>query len=209
VAGPAIAALDIAGDPGPWRDVGFAVGDDGLTRVGSVELRIGGPGRGITRWTLRDAAGAGDVDGVPTGRTAAPPPDGPAPGHPNGALSIDHVVVAAPDADRVFGALQATGMVLKRERTAGPADHPLRQGFFRHGEVIIEVMAPAEPEEGAGAAPSRLWGLTVVVADIDAAAALLGDRLGTVRDAVQPGRRIGTVRREAGLGVPLALISVG
>jgi hypothetical protein len=28
-----------------------------------------------------------------------------------------------------------------------------------------------------------------------------------VKDAVQPGRRIATVRREAGLGLPVALIS--
>jgi hypothetical protein len=45
------------------------------------------------------------------------------------------------------------------------------------------------------------------VADLDACAALLGGRLGEVRDAVQPGRRIATIRREAGLGVPVALIS--
>jgi hypothetical protein len=31
--------------------------------------------------------------------------------------------------------------------------------------------------------------------------------LGDIRDAVQPGRRIATVRREAGLGVPVALMT--
>ena len=57
------------------------------------------------------------------------------------------------------------------------------------------------------AAPARFWGITFTTADIDAAAELLGDKLGRVKDAVQPGRRIATVRTEAGLGLPVALIS--
>jgi hypothetical protein len=32
--------------------------------------------------------------------------------------------------------------------------------------------------------------------------------VGPIRDAVQPGRRIATVRRSAGLSVPVALMSV-
>ena len=55
--------------------------------------------------------------------------------------------------------------------------------------------------------PARFWGITFTTADIDAAAELLGDKLGRVKDAVQPGRRIATVRKEAGLGLPVALIS--
>jgi hypothetical protein len=65
---------------------------------------------------------------------------------------------------------------------------------------VVEVV------EADGRAP-RLWGLVVVVADLDAAAEALGDRLGAVKDAVQPGRRIATVRREAGLSTPLALMT--
>jgi hypothetical protein len=36
---------------------------------------------------------------------------------------------------------------------------------------------------------------------------VLGDRLGEARDAVQEGRRIATLRREAGLAVPLAFMT--
>ena len=56
-------------------------------------------------------------------------------------------------------------------------------------------------------APARFWGITAVVSDIDAAAVVLGERLGRIKDAVQPGRRIATVRSEASGGVPLALIT--
>lgn len=93
---------------------------------------------------------------------------------------------------------------MRREREAGTPERPLRQGFFRHGEAILEVVGPAEAH---GDAPARLWGVTLEVADLDACAELLGERLGRVSDAVQPGRRIATVRPAAGLTVPLALMS--
>ncbi len=79
----------------------------------------------------------------------------------------------------------------------------LRQGFFRLGEVILEAVEHAKVEPG----PARFWGITFAVADLDAAAELLGEQLGSVRDAVQPGRRIATLRKQAGLGLPVALIS--
>ncbi len=80
----------------------------------------------------------------------------------------------------------------------------MRQGFFLVGDVLLEVV------EGTGLTddePARFWGITMVVSDIDAAAALLGERLGRVKEAVQPGRRIATVRSEASGGLPLALIT--
>jgi hypothetical protein len=45
------------------------------------------------------------------------------------------------------------------------------------------------------------------VADLERVAGELGERVGSIRDAVQPGRRIATVRERAGLGIPVALIS--
>jgi hypothetical protein len=47
----------------------------------------------------------------------------------------------------------------------------------------------------------------VVVADLDALASRLGDLLGAIRDAVQPGRRIATLRETAGLGQAVAFMS--
>jgi hypothetical protein len=64
------------------------------------------------------------------------------------------------------------------------------------------------PEEQAGPdGAARFWGLTITVADLDGAVADLGSLCGTIRDAVQPGRRIVTLKREAGLGLPVALIT--
>jgi hypothetical protein len=69
--------------------------------------------------------------------------------------------------------------------------------------VILEVVEHSRVEPG----PARFWGITFAVADLDACAELLGERLGSIRDAVQPGRRIATVRESAGLGLPVALIT--
>ena len=43
--------------------------------------------------------------------------------------------------------------------------------------------------------------------DLEAAAAHLGEHVGRIKDAVQPGRRIATVRDSAGLGLPVALMT--
>jgi hypothetical protein len=78
----------------------------------------------------------------------------------------------------------------------------VRQAFFNLATTILEVGEVQEPE-----APARFWGLTIVVEDLAAALARLGPLLGTPREAVQPGRRIATMRRDARLGLAVALIT--
>jgi hypothetical protein len=55
--------------------------------------------------------------------------------------------------------------------------------------------------------PARFWGLAFTVADLDAIAERLGNRLSGPRDAVQPGRRIATLRGEAGIGPAVAFMT--
>jgi hypothetical protein len=197
----ALAELELSGAAGPWERLGFAVAGDGL-QIGAVRLRFTGEKpAGITGWTLARARSA-DLDGLST-RLVAETEAAVAPAdHPNGALRLDHVVVFTPDLDRTFAALEAAGLDLRRVRNAGTPEHPLRQGFYRLGEVILEVVGDVEPS-----GPARFWGLVVIVSDLDGLAERLGDDLGTPRDAVQPGRRIATLRESAGLGVPVAFMS--
>jgi hypothetical protein len=202
VPAPALAAVDVAGAPQAWEQLGFAI-DGAEIRIGATTLRIGAADAGIAGWTLA-GQGEGDVDGLLTRWIAAAgPPDTP-PAHPNGALLVDHVVVATPDLERTLAALADVGLALRRTREAGTPERPLHQAFFRMGEVILEVVGPPQP---AGDEPARFWGLVVVVADLDACAVRLGADLGAPRDAVQPGRRIATVRSTSGVSVPLALMT--
>ena len=72
--------------------------------------------------------------------------------------------------------------------------------------MIVEVVGAPDT---AGEGPSSLWGMTYSVTDIDATAPFFGDRTAPVKDAVQPGRRVTTLRHRAfGMSVRTALISV-
>ncbi len=199
----------LADAPERWGALGFAV-TGACCQVGRVCLRLAGPaaGRGVVRWALRDIATT-ELDGLPTIRADSPPP-APAPPHPNGVLAIDHLVAISPALDRTVAALQAAGLELRRIREQPtPAGAP-RQAFFRLGAEILEVVQ--EPDavverDGGRDRSARLWGLALSVDDLDRTVARLGPHAGTIRPAVQPGRRIATLRRSAGLAVPIALMS--
>ena len=192
---PALRSLALGDAPAAWAALGFSV-VQGTCRIGDVTLDLTGAGGGFRGWTLAGEGTEGDVDGVPTRWTRAGPPAAPHPAHPNGVTRIDHVVLVTDALGRTLAALEAHGAEVRRVREAGGR----RQAFLWLGGTILEAV------EG-GEGPARLWGLTVVSEDLDATARRLGDALGPVRPAVQPGRRIATLRREAGLGVPLALMT--
>lgn len=199
--------LTVADPPAAWAALGFAVEED-ICVVGDLRFRlIGAVGRGLTGWSLREV-GDVELDGLPTTRSDRPPP-AESPPHPNGVTALDHVVAISPALDRTVAALEAAGLDLRRIREEPtPAGAP-RQAFFRLGATILEVaQEPAEATERAGGdRPAFFWGLAFVAPDLDATVAALGERVSEARAAVQPGRRIATLRRSAGLSVPVALIT--
>lgn len=202
-----VAELVVAAEPDAWRSAGFRVDED-VARVGTVNLRLAGTGIGrrIVRCALR-GIDSEELDGLPIARSAAPLPDGPAPAHPNGVVGIDHLVAFTPVLDRTVAAAEALGLDLRRVRDEpAPAGSP-RQAFFRLGELMLEVAEAPPGSPLAGDAPARFYGLALLVADLDATVAMLGDCVGEPRDAVQTGRRIATIRDGAGLGLPVALMS--
>lgn len=195
---PVLASLTVSGTLDPWVAGGFSAAD--ALRIGRVTIRPDprAPAPGITAWGLTEVDD-GTVDGLLT--LVADPPAGPPPDHPNTVVAIDHVVVASPDLDRTTTAFGAVGIELRRTRDAGR----MEQRFFRIGEVVLELVGrPGETGPG----PASFWGLALTARDLDVAATVLGDHLGPVSDAVQPGRRIATVRHEGlGLPAPTALLS--
>jgi hypothetical protein len=210
---PASLTLDelvVADSPGAWRAAGFQVEGD-LCVVGAVRLRLAGPGsaRGIVGWSVRGLA-ASDLDGLPASASEDPPPPPGGP-HPNGVAAIDHLVVLTPDLGRTTAALRDAGFDLRREREGPTPGGSTRQSFFRMGELILEVVeAPAGTrvaEDPTG--PARLWGISFLVEELERTAEALGGLLGEPRDAVQPGRRIATLRKDAGLGPAVAFMTPG
>jgi hypothetical protein len=161
-----------------WERLGFAA-----AQVGGVRLRFDAPRLEVEAEGLVSECPDGLALVHADGAAAGPPP-----AHPNGAVVIDHVVALTDDLRRTVDALVAAGLDLRRE--APP------MAFLRLGECILEVV------ERPGA-PVGFWGLVVVVPDVSA----LGELVGEPKDAVQPGRRIATVRRDAGLTTALAFMT--
>jgi hypothetical protein len=203
--------LTLADDAGRWEQLGFAVSGGGV-QLGRVRVRMAGEraGRGIVGWSLRDVSST-ELDGLPTSISQRPAPE-PAGAHPNGALAIDHVVAMSPELERSMRALQAAGLDLRRVREEPTSAGAPRQAFFRLGAEILELIQ--EPEDvvaraGGADHPARFWGLALTVEDLHRTAERIGPDVGEVRPAVQPGRLIATLRRSAGLAVPIALMSAG
>ncbi len=142
-----------------------------------------------------------DIDGLPTEIVDAHGPR--YADHEIGAVGLDHVVVMTSQLERTSDAIAgATGCELKRIRDLGE----MRQGFHRigRGGLIVELVERPDIPDG----PASFWGLVVNVDDLDAACARIGaDRVSPPKDAVQPGRRIATVRPDVGLGLPVALMT--
>ena len=181
MSGPVLSEIRVAADPAAWAAAGFSVTGTSMP-VGGVSIEFVEGDGGIVDWTLAPDA-----------------PDLPATAHPNGVTENDHVVMLTPSLERTIADHEGQGIELRRIREGETGMGSYRQAFFRVGRPILEVVEADDPV--------RLWGITFTTADIRATAELLGDKLGRVKDAVQPGRRIATVRTEAGLGFPVALIS--
>jgi len=192
-----IDCIEIADPPEAWAKAGFTVDDDGTCVVGHVKLRLvgrDGDRKRIQSWSLRDIPDSTDtIDGLPTTSSNAPMPD-PVP-HTNGVELIDHLVILSPDVDRTITALNACGIETSRTRKIDAEQYGFeaRQTFFRLGEVILELIGADQPQ---GDGPAGFFGLAYTVSDIDALPSLYGENLGNIKDAVQPGRRIVTLRHK-------------
>ena len=195
----------------PWSRLGFAVHESSegpSVTVAGLGFRFvdGAPGSvesAVTGWTLVGATrGPDDVDGIAT-RWIDEPANSPAPGNRVHVSSIDHIVIMTGSLDRTSECIdRILGAPRKRVRDAGGG---VRQGFHRAGDIILEVVERPDLDPDTAAS---LWGVVFVVDDLDATVAWLGpDAVSAPRDAVQPGRRIASIRREVGLGLPVALMT--
>lgn len=226
---PKVEWLSVAGDADTWRSLGLVVTDDGMIPLVGTSIRlVAGAGAdgdaGLVGWALSGVAARNSVAPVPGSGTEATEfsigsadrvdidglateivePRAPVYAeHPVGTSGLDHVVVTTDDLERTSAAIaDVTGCELKRIRELGT----MRQGFHRigRGGLIVELVERPDLPDG----PAEFWGLVLIVEDLDAACELLGeDRISPPKDAVQPGRRIATLRPEVGLGLPVALMT--
>lgn len=200
-----LVALRVPGDAARWVGLGLSTDDAGRFTFANGGIEVGAD---TTALEVDDIAGVpADVDGVAlvTGLTASRDPaidhrvD-----HPNGAFEIDHIVVMTDSLERTSAAIDATLGLEQRRLRETPT---VRQAFHRFADeggsrgCIIEVV-----ETDRVTAPA-IWGVVLNVSDPALMESVAGDSVGAFKPAVQPGRQISTVRREAGVGLAVAFMT--
>ena len=170
---------------------------------------------GIAAFTVNDAGRSPDSE---TARQ-----------HPNGIDGFDHIVVVTETADATIDAFERAGMVLRRRRPVEPMG--IEQCFLRAGDAIIELICPysptsdsqpadtdpgdhartMDPPDGlntASEAHAAIWGIAVVSSRLEQTVEYLGARISEPRPAVQPGRRIATIRTsQLGISTEIAVMT--
>lgn len=198
-----LVGLTVGDHPAAWRALGFAVEEDRVTAGGVTVHLVGDDGpRGLLAWSL-DPPVADPVDGLAS-RPA--PAAAPTTSHPNGVRAVDHVVVGTAHVDRTLEALATVGLHPRR-RVDGLRGGDRSYAFLLLGTAVLEVVGPREHDPDRTPAPAAFVGLALVADDLDTVVALPGVA-GAPRDAVQPGRRIVTLRTaEHDISVPLAVLT--
>ena len=204
---PHLAEIHVADDPEVWADLGFDV-VDARCRLESIDIVLTGSRpeseepHGIYGWTWRNANDV-EVGDIST-KFTTDQPAGPAGRHPNSALGVFYVVLFGPSWDEAADAMRGLGLEPGLGEAMGSSERAPLRSLADAGDATIEVIGPPEHD------PTRgwdLWGTIIEVADIDATAELLGDRLRPVKPAAQHGRRIATLDNSAGSSVALAFMS--
>ncbi|MBB33456.1 MAG: hypothetical protein CL455_07365 [Acidimicrobiaceae bacterium] len=200
-------------DPDVWESVGFRVSQlengDSFFTLGSVRFLF------VTSdepkgFSSMGALGLGEpIDSLPF--KAIEPADMEqllslsAETHPNAISRIDHVVVTTSDCDRSTSAFHNAGIQSQRIRTFGEQKNLVRQTFFWLGNVILELVGP---DTRSGDDPAIFWGLAFVSSDIKKTLSTLGDSCTPLKEAVQTGRRITTLKtRDIGISIPIAIMT--
>jgi hypothetical protein len=200
-----LASVVVGGAAEPWVALGFTVTDGGLIAFGNGAIELDGGGSGAIALRVDGVVvtadhaidHATDVDGVPLLAGSAVP----ATDHANGCFELDHVVIMTPSIERTSAAIAAVlGLPQRRVRET----ETVRQAFHRFDErgCIVELVETSRAQHPA------LWGLVVNTTDLDAFVDAVGpDLVSAPKPAVQPTRRIASVRAGAGLPLPVAVMS--
>ena len=200
--------INLCDDPSHWERIGFEVVTDNSAK--SIQI-------GKTKLCFKEIDGAEGIASVHVEGVTANidslnfkprtlySTNIEAPFHPNRIERIDHLVVTTPDSDKTTKALIEAGIALSGIRTFGSHPNQTRQSFFWLGDVILELVGPHKVTKTGS---PLFWGLALVSSDINETVQQIGDLCTPLKDAVQPGRKITTVKtRDLSIGVPIAIMS--
>ena len=198
--GPTIAELHVGDDPSAWERLGFCINEN-RSLIGRTEVVFSDGPKGIHSWVLRNSMPS-QFGPIPTTFTENPVPN-PSIAHPNGSIGFHHVVLMVPAFDIGKTALSNAGVQVEQGRPFGSTEKAMLRSAPKMGDIELELIGPESEDRSRH---WQLWGLVIAVDDIDETADFLGDLIGQVKPAVQPSRRIATVKKEAELGVAVAFL---
>lgn len=202
--------------PDSWRAAGFAVNGAhnkhckfGSFRIWfepntSVDVH-----KGFTAWSFANLdKDVTSICAVPV----VPQPEidlhSPSSEHPNGAISVDHIVIKSNNSHWIEREFRQVGILKKREMFSEKLK--MNQAFYRPKSTIIEVISDVKyDDEKLNLEPQAyIWGITFVTRDIHLTHQLLPHLTKTPWAAVQPGRKLTTLNSfSAGLTTRIAFIT--
>ena len=205
--------IAIGDDPSAWRAAGFDVLGNEL-RLGKVVIELVGSAgqRGFHGWAIDGVTT--DIEHIP--RIQDPPEqqtealaETSSSSSLNAIFAIDHVVVTTNDVARTVASFERVGLQERRTTTTSTPMGERRQSFLWAGRVIIEVIGPVDAElADRNDGHASIWGLALVASNLQVTSQVLDSALSEPRDAVQPGRKIATMRtKELDISVPIVVMS--
>jgi len=204
--------LTIGGKAEIWSSAGFDVMElssgESICQLGNIQLLFDPTNeQGISSAAVNGMSGT--IDSLKfvksTGLSSTDEDRHPRSIHPNGVTLIDHLVVTTTDCDKTTLAFEANGIHPRRVRTFGDNEAEMRQTFFWLGDVILELVGPNQSETKGQA---MFWGLALISENLQVTADYLGEKCTPVKPAVQPGRKITTIKtRHIGITTSLAVMS--
>ena len=207
---PTIDELVLADDPARWARLGFAV-RDGCCTLGACaaalprrRARARDPRLVAARRRQHRARRAGDD---PLATAAAGSRAGASQRGPRDRSRRRDVAGSRPQRQGTAGRRPAAAADPRGADPRGRSASgflPSRRGDprvgpgARRGPRARRSRGPAGRAFGVSRCARRIWSVT---------AGVLGEHVGSIRPAVQPGRQIATLRRSAGLAIPVAFMS--
>ena len=200
--------INLGEDPTRWENIGFVIRNEGLgksTLIGNTRLNFINSPASVGIVSISVAGIVGNVDSLTFQSPQSISPVLERPAHPNRVNRIDHLVISTPNPGKTTASLNKVGIALSGVRKFGNAPNQTRQSFFWLGDVILELVGPDEGTEGGKPA---FWGLALVSSDIYRTSKYLGELCTPVKDAVQAGRKITTIKtRDQSIGTSVAIMS--